>query len=101
MPPSTAIAHPDLLMSKVKVNLGVKYEQKQKENDENGDIYFGDGVRWRQDNCCRILIIEHQPIVSLVIDHVDDEDDDHVDAHEDDRDHCEDFHSIIFSAGTL
>ena len=63
-------------MSKVKVNLGVKYEQKQKENDENGDIYFGDGVRWRQDNCCRILIIEHQPIVSLVIDHVDDEDDD-------------------------
>ena len=80
-------------MSKVKVNLGVKYEQKQKENDENGDIHFGDGVRWRQDNCCRILIIEHQPIVSLVIDHVDDEDDD--------RDHCEDFHSIIFSARTL
>ena len=71
---------------------------KQKNYNDDDDGRWQD---WCQDNCCRILIIEHQPIVSLVIDHVDDEDDDHVDAHEDDRDHCEDFHSIIFSAGTL
>ena len=41
MPPSTAVARPDLLMSKVKVNLEIKYEPEK--NDDDDEIENGGG----------------------------------------------------------